>query len=103
GRVLDQAVAFGLDLGQPHLRVAFGLLREAALLGRDPAVRAGADARVFAIAPVDQIVAALLAGAGVVGDFVSRQAARLGQLARRAEHRETQLLVGKRKLARVAQ
>ena len=39
-----------------------------------PAVRAGADAGIGAVAPVSEIVAALLAGPGVVGDFVGGQA-----------------------------
>ena len=42
------------------------------------AVRAGADAGIGAVAPVSEIVAALLAGPGVVGDFVGGEAGRLG-------------------------
>ncbi len=43
-----------------------------------PAVRAGADAGISAVAPVSEIVPALLAGAGVVGDFIGGQAGRRG-------------------------
>ena len=42
----------------------------------EPAVRAGADAGIFVVAPVDEIVPALGAGARVVGNLVGRQAAR---------------------------
>ena len=39
-----------------------------------PPVRTGTDPGVIAVAPVGQIVAALGAGAGVVGDFIGRDA-----------------------------
>ena len=60
----------------------------------EPAVRAGADAGIFAVAPIDEVVAALAAGAGVVRDFVGRQAARCRHLPRRLEEGEAGVLVG---------
>ena len=39
-----------------------------------PAMRAGADAGIFAVAPIDEVVPAFRAGPGVVGDLVGRQA-----------------------------
>ena len=42
-----------------------------------PAMGAGADAGIFAIAPVDEVVPALGAGHGVVGNLVGRQAGRV--------------------------
>ena len=48
----------------------------------EPAVRAGAYARIFAIAPVEQVVAGFLAGHGVVGNLVGGQARLLRQFLR---------------------
>ena len=44
------------------------------------AVRAGADPGIIAVAPVSEVVAALRAGPGVVGDFVGGQPGRGGAL-----------------------
>ena len=66
-------------------------------------MRAGADAGIFAVAPIDEVVAALAAGAGVVRDFVGRQPARLGHFPRRLEQGEAQILVRQLELAGVAQ
>ena len=60
-------MALGLDLGQPHLGVLLGRLGAPPLGAEDAAMRAGADAGVFAIAPVDEIVPAFGAGAGLRG------------------------------------
>ncbi len=45
-------------------------------------MRAGADARIFAIAPIDEIVPAFGAGARVVGDLIGRQAGAGGHFLR---------------------
>ena len=39
-----------------------------------PAMRAGADPGIIAVAPVSEVVAAFVAGAGMVADLVGRQA-----------------------------
>ena len=65
----------------------------------DPAVRARPDAGIFAVAPVEQVVAAFLAGGGVVGDLVGRQARRLRQLLRQLVEIVRQLAVGHPQLA----
>ena len=101
--VLDEAVALALDLGQPHFRMSLGLLREPSLRRDEAPMRARTDARIFAVAPVDEVVPALAARARVVGDLIGRQAARLGQFPRRFEQREAQFLVGQFELAGVAQ
>jgi hypothetical protein len=44
------------------------------------AVRAGTNADVLAVAPVEQIVATRLAGGGMVGDLVGRQSCLLRQV-----------------------
>ncbi len=56
-------------------------------------------AGVFAVAPVEQVVAALLARRGVVGDLVGWQARRGRQLLRRIVERQRCLLVGNDELA----
>ena len=71
-RALAGAGALGAlepDLRQPP---RFGRDAQAALL--EPAVGAGADAEPFAASPVDQVVPASLARAGVVGDLVGGKA-----------------------------
>ena len=45
-----------------------------------PAMRARADAGVIPVAPVSEVVAALLARPGVVGDFIGGEARRRGPL-----------------------
>ena len=62
-------------------------------------MRAGADAGIFAVAPIDEIVPALGAGPRVVGDFVGGHAVRLGDLLRRVEQRAGEILVGRLQLA----
>ena len=62
------------DLLLPVERHLFGRGGVALAVDQQPAMRARADAGIFAIAPVDQVVAAFLAGAGVVGNLVGRQA-----------------------------
>ena len=49
-------------------------MRAAPLLRDDAPVRTGADADVFAVAPVDEIVPAFAAGPRVVGDLVGGKA-----------------------------
>ena len=51
----------------------------AVLALRQPAVRAGANARIFAIAPVEQVVARFLSRCCVVRDLVGGQSRPLGQ------------------------
>ena len=43
-------------------------------------MRAGTNAGVVAIPPVQQIVAAFVSGAGMIGDFIARQARRFADL-----------------------
>ena len=51
-----------------------GRLRHPAVSRHQPTMGPGADAGIFAIAPIDQIVPAFGAGAGMVRDLVDRQA-----------------------------
>ena len=73
---LDQPVAVARDRGEEVL----GLLVAHGAQARAAAVRAGADPGIIAVAPVSEVVAALGAGAGVVGDFVGGQAGGGGAL-----------------------
>src|SRR5204863_8417038 len=65
-RFLYDSVAVARDAGEPIFRLAVALRGVAAA----PAVRPGADAGIGIVAPVSEIVPALLAGPGVVGNFV---------------------------------
>ena len=71
--VID-AVAERLDPHQPGFRALLGRGGVAAAVDVEPAVRAGADAGIFVVAPIDEIVPALGARPRVVGDLVGRQA-----------------------------
>ena len=62
-------------------------------------MRARPDAGVFAVAPIEQVVAAFLARGGVVGDFVGGQARPLRQLLRQLVEVVRQLAVGHLELA----
>ena len=65
-RVGDDAVALGAHQVAPCFGVLLGNQRAAVFAIGQPAVRAGAGTRIFAIAPVEQVVAGFLAGCGVV-------------------------------------
>ena len=83
----DEAGAGGFDPLEPGLRPLFRRGGVAAAVDIEPAMGAGADPGIFVVAPIDEIVPALGARAGVVGDFVGRQAGRgadlLGQVVER--------------------
>ena len=53
----------------------------------------GPDAGIIAIAPIDQIVPALRAGPGVIGDFVGGQSGGFGQFLRRFIETRRQIVV----------
>ena len=68
------AMAVGLDAHQPGLGTLFGGDGVPDAVDIEAAMGAGTDAGIFLAAPVDQIVPALRAGPGVVGNLVGRQA-----------------------------
>ena len=47
-----------------------------------PAMRAGADGRIFAVAPVDQVVQTLCPVAGVIGHLIGRHRMAIADLLR---------------------
>ena len=65
----------------------FGRLRAPRGADADASMGAGADADIFAVAPVDEIVPAFRAGPRMVGNLVGGQAVRLGDFLRRIEQR----------------
>ena len=69
----DDAVAVRFDPHQPGLRALLGRGGVAAAVDVEAAMRAGADAGIFAVAPIDEVVPALGARPRVVGDLVGRQ------------------------------
>ena len=69
----DDAGAVRFDPLEPCLGPLLGRGGVAAAVDGEAAMGAGADAGIFVVAPVDEVVAALGARAGVVGDFVGRQ------------------------------
>src|SRR6266404_6742640 len=62
-------------------------------------MRAGADAEIILVAPIGEVVAALGAGLGVVGDLIARQSGRREATLRRLEQRRPGLLVSGENLA----
>ena len=63
---------------------------------------AGTDADIVAIAPIDEVVPALGARPGVVGDLVGRQAGGREPLLRQLEQRGGGVLVGRKRTRRAA-
>ncbi len=97
--VRHDAMAVGLDAHQPRLWTPLGGDRMADTLDVQPPMRAGADAGIFVAAPVDQIVPAFRAGAGVIGNLVGRQAMRRADLLGDIVELARQRLVGRLQLA----
>src|SRR4029077_8608761 len=76
-----KAMPVVLDKGEPSLRPPFSHCRHPDTTTHvESAMGAGTNAGIFATAPIHQIVPALAAGSGMVGDFVSRQACGLASL-----------------------
>ena len=98
-RAFNDAVALGLDAGEPALGLALGHRGAARPRDHGAAMGAGADARVFAVAPVEQVVPALLARRGVVGDLVGRQPRRFRHLLRQRVEGVRRLVVWHAQLA----
>ena len=72
----EHAMTAGLDALGPALGQPLGRRGVTGAADQQAAVRARPDAGVFAVAPVEQVVPALLARPRVVGDLVGRQARR---------------------------
>ena len=81
----------------------FGGGRDARAVGADAAMRAGADAGIFLIAPVNEIVPRLRARFRVIGNFVGRHAARVAKFLRDVPQCARSILVGRDQLARAMQ
>src|SRR5271156_149890 len=96
-------MAFALDDGQPHLGMAFRRLCAAAAGRQNPAMRAGADADIFAIPPIDEIVPALRARARVIGDFISGKTGFRRDLLRHVPQRAGAIGIREDELACIAQ
>ena len=99
GMLSHDAVPGRLDALGPALRLALGRRGVARAGDDDAAVRARPEPRIFAVAPVEQVVAAFLARGGVVGDLVGRQAGPLRQLLRQLVEVVRQLAVRHLELA----
>ena len=80
-----------------------GLLREPALRRDEPPVRTAAQPGIFAIAPIDEVVATFRAGSSVVRDLIGRKPFRMRELPCRIEQSEAQVLVWKLEFARITQ
>jgi hypothetical protein len=59
-------MAIALNMFQPCLGMFFCRLREAAFIGDETPMGAGTNARIFAIAPLDEIVPAFSARARMI-------------------------------------
>ena len=75
------AVPLGFDGSQPALGHPLRAGRHPSRAQGQPAVSAGTDADIVAVAPVDEVVTALLARPGVVADLVGGQPGVAEQLA----------------------
>src|ERR1700733_10926095 len=80
-----------------------GFLRQSPLRRDEAPMRARTDARIFAVTPIDEVVAALAARTCVGRKLIGRETSRIGQFPRRLEQGEAQLFVRQLKLARVTQ
>jgi len=88
-----------LDARGPGFGVALGAGCVPHAACRQAPVRAGPAAGVFAVTPVEEVVATFLARRGVVGDLIGRQVRRSRQLLRRLVEGERRVLVGDDELA----
>src|ERR1700730_7548595 len=66
-------------------------------------MRAGTDADIFAVTPIDEIVPALRAGTGVVGNFISGKTGFRRDLLRDVPKRAGKIIIGEGELSNVAQ
>src|SRR5262249_8323391 len=71
--VADDAMAIRLDPHEPGFRTLLGRGGVALAANVEAPVRARTDARIFVAAPVDEVVPAFAAGAGVGGDLLGRK------------------------------
>ena len=67
--------------------------------GAPPAMRPRTDPGIIAIAPIGQIMAAFLAGAGVIAGFIGRQTGLFRAVLRACEELRSQIVVHRRKFA----
>jgi hypothetical protein len=88
-----------LDAHQPGLRPALGDGGVALAVDVEAAMRAGADAGIFVAAPIDEIVPALGARPGMVGDFVGGKAGGGAHRLRRIPKQACGVFVGHGELA----
>ena len=85
--------------GQPALRHALRAGRQLCAPQGQPAMGAGADADIVAVAPVDEIVARFLPGPGMVADLVGRQPGSAEHLLGQLVELGLQVLVERHQLA----
>src|SRR3546814_5658399 len=77
----------------------FRLFASEACPAQPPAVRSGTDAQIVLIAPIYQIMAALLTRPGVVADLISRNASRSRHCASHLEQIGGMVRIGGREFA----
>ena len=87
------------DRGEPCLGTANLHCRHFPAAARHAAMRAGADAEIIPVTPIDEIVAAFGAGPGMVRDLIGRQPGRREPMLRQLEQRRGGVLVGRQRLA----
>ena len=93
------AVAAGLDAFGPGFRRAMPAGGQQRATQADPAMRAGPDAGVIAIAPIGEVVPAFAVRSGIVGNFVGQQAEFFRLLRRRVVQRGPQFVVRQHQFA----
>ena len=64
--LIDESVPVRLNVFEPFFRMTFGRERHPALRRQKPGMGTGPDTGIFAIAPIEQIMAAFRAGTGMI-------------------------------------
>ena len=92
-------MALALGRCEPALGLPLGSRRAALAVDDQATVRAGADAGILAVAPVQQIVPAFLPRPGVIGNLVALQSGLGGHRLGRGEQLIGKLGLGRAELA----
>ena len=92
-------MAGGFDAVQPDLGRAVLARRPARAVQRDPAMRPGADAEIVSRPPIGEVVPALSARTGVIGDFIGREAGGVQPILGRGEQIGGRVVVHRREVA----
>src|SRR5580765_7480090 len=89
-----ECMPFGFDSCSPALRQTFRRSSDTMPRNGEPSMGAGTNPCVIAISPIKEVVPALGAGFGMIGDLIGTQACRLSNLLRDFVQRGGGVIVG---------